>query len=63
MLLLPSPFCADTVVNGKKVDDTPCWVAKVYASDASSPAPRLGMSWAVSAGTMVVGLALQYLLR
>ena len=63
-LSLSRPAClADTIVNGQKVDPTECWVANVYRSDSSSPAPRLSASWGLTAGTVALGLVLQSLLR
>jgi hypothetical protein len=63
-LSLSRPTClADTIVNGQKVDPTECWVANVYRSDSSSPAPRLSASWGLTAGTVALGLVLQSLLR
>ena len=54
----------DTIgADGNKLDDTPCWVANVYRSDSSSPAPRLSASWALTAGAVGLGLVLQSLLR
>jgi hypothetical protein len=62
MAVLPSSRApaADTLdANGNKVDDTPCWIAKVYSNSA---APSRWQGGLVSLAAVAVGVALQSML-
>ena len=49
----------DTIVDGVRVDPTPCWVAQKYASSGASRRSGGAGSWAASTALVALALALQ----